>query len=197
MVAATNTLEAPAEQMLDRGTKTLRKVLAKAGSRGVDTLQTTTNEVGYLIAAARLAIEALGITGDVTEKRLHEARLRGLARIAELRKLAEPVLETGEVCALLGVSRETIRKKVDRKQLLALPKGGDRVFPSFQFKDGDVLPGMPEVLSALDSDSPFVVLSFLLSKNADFGGKSACELLKAGDLEPVLAEARGFLTHGA
>lgn len=183
--------------MLDRGNKTLRKLLAKAGSKGLAPLQTTTNEVGFLIAAARLAIEELGITRDVTEKNLHESRLRGLARMAQLRKDAEPVLETGEVCALLGVSRETIRKKVDRKQLLALPKGGDRVFPAFQFREGEVLPGLAEVLSVLDTNSTFVALSFLLSRNPDWHGKSACELLQSGQVEPVVTEARFFLNHGS
>ena len=96
------------------------------------------------------------------EKQLHEARLRGLERMTELRKAAEPVLETGDVCEFLSLSRETIRKKVARRQLLALPKGGDRVFPAFQFQDGDVFPGFAEVLNALASDSPFVALSCLL-----------------------------------
>jgi len=197
MPATTNALEAPVQQMLERGNKTLKTVLTNAGVKGVGQLQTATNEVGYLMAALRLAIESLGASGGVMEKRLHAARLRGLARISELRKAAEPVLETGEVCSLLGVSRETIRKKVDRKQLLALPKGGDRVFPAFQFKDGEVLPGFAEVLAALDTDSPFVALSFLLSKSPGFGGRSARELVQSGELEPVLAEARGFLNHGA
>ena len=197
MDSATNVLEAPVQQMLERGTKTLRMLLAKAGSKGVGSLQTTTNEVGFLMAVARLAVEELGISTNVAEKGLHEVRLRGLARMAELRKAAEPVLETGEVCALLGVSRETIRKKVDRKQLLALPKGGDRVFPAFQFRDGDVLPGIAEVLSALDTASPFVALAFLLGKNPDWHGKSAGDLLQSGQVEPVVTEARGFLSHGS
>ena len=196
MAAKTDVLEAPVRQMLDRGTKTLETVLTRAGSTGLGPLRTTTNEVGFLMEAARLAIEALGISADVTEKALLNARLCGLARMADLRKSAEPVLETGQVCALLGVSRETIRKKVDRNQLLALPKGGDRVFPAFQFKDGDVVPGLGAVLAALETDSPFVALSFLLSHNPSFGGKSASELLQTGDLDPVLVEARNFLNHG-
>ena len=194
---ATTTIDAPIQAALDRGTKTLKTVLTKAGSKAVGSLQTTTNEVGYLMAAARLAIEALGISADVVEKQLHDARLRGLERMTELRKAAEPVLETGAVCELLSLSRETIRKKVDRRQLLALPKGGDRVFPAFQFQDGDVLPGFAEVLNALANDSPFVALSFLLSKNPDFGGKTACDLLQVGEVDPVIAEARGFLNHGS
>ncbi len=196
MAAVSTLLEAPVQQALDRGKKTLETVLTRAGSSKVGPLQTTTNEVNYLVAAARLAIEALGVSADGAERKLHDARMRGLERMAELRRAAEPVLETGEVCALLGLSRETIRKKVDRKQLLALPKGGDRVFPAFQFQEGDVLPGLAEVLSVLDTDSPFVVLAFLLSKNPAFHGKRACDLLQSSDLEPVMAEARGFLNHG-
>ena len=197
MAIATTTIDAPIQEALDRGTRTLKTVLTKAGSKSVGSLQTTTNEIGYLMAVARLAIEALGITADVGEKQLHAARLRGLERMTELRKAAEPVLETGDVCEFLSLSRETIRKKVDRRQLLALPKGGDRVFPAFQFQDCDVLPGFAEVLNALATDSPFVALSFLLSKNPDFGGRSACELLQAGEVDPVIAEARGCLNHGS
>jgi hypothetical protein len=197
MAADRQVFEAPVQRMLDRGRKTIETVLTRVGSSGLGPLQTTTNEVGFLVETARLAIETLGISTDGTEKTLIEARVRGLERMAELRKAAEPVLETGQVCALLGVSRETIRKKVDRKQLLALPKGGDRVFPAFQFKDGDVVSGLGAVLAALDTDSPFVALSFLLSNNPSFEGKSAGELLQEGNMELVLAEARGFLSHGS
>ncbi len=196
MSATVNIMESPLQQLLERGTKTLNTVLAKASAKAVGPLQTATDEVSYLMAAARLAIDALGASIDLAEKQLQDGRLRGLERMVQLRKAAEPVLETGQVCTLLGVSRETIRKKVDRKQLLALPKGGDRVFPAFQFREGAVLPGFAEVLSALDANSPFVVLSFLLSKNPSFDGKSAAELLQAGNLEPVLAMARGLLNHG-
>lgn len=189
-------LETPTRQMLDRGTKTLEVVLRQAGSAGVGALQTSTNEIGFLMQATRLAIDALGAGLDDTEQELHRARLRGLARAIDLRKAAGPCLETGQVCDLLGVSRETIRKKVDRRQLLALPKGGDRVFPAFQFNQGDVLPGLSDVLAALETESPFVALSFLLSTSAELGGKTAVEALQAGDRDEVLLEAQSFLKHG-
>ena len=117
--------------------------------------------------------------------------------MVELRKLAEPVLESGEVCQLLGVSRETVRKKVDRRQLLALPKGGDRVFPAFQFKDGAVLNGFAEALEALDTESVFSVLAFFLSPNEDFENKTAIQMLESGEVETVLSEARTYLKHGS
>jgi len=60
-----------------------------------------------------------------------------------------------------------------------------------------VLNGFPEVLNALDTDSVFTMLSFLLSQNPDYENKTAIEMLEAGDIEPVVAEARVFLKHGA
>lgn len=180
---------------VQRGTETLKSVLGQVDPAGLNKLQASINEVDFLVKAAQLATQNIAQV-DPTEQKLNQARLRGLERIVELRKAAEPVLETGQVCELLGVSRETIRKKVDRQQLIALPKGSDRVFPLFQFKEGAVLPGIPQVLEALDTDSVFTTLAFLLSKNPEFADKTAIQLLEAGELEPVLTEASNFLGHG-
>jgi hypothetical protein len=79
---------------------------------------------------------------------------------------------------------------------LALPKGGDRVFPAFQFKDGDIVAGLSEVLALFEPNAPFVVLSFLLSQSPDFGGKTAIDALQSGDREAVILEAKGLLQHG-
>jgi hypothetical protein len=196
MATQTDILEAPTRQLIDRGRKTLETVLQQAGAASLSTLQTSTNEVNFLMAATRLAIEAFGGSGNAVQAKLNQARLRGLDRMVELRKAAEPCLETGQVCELLGVSRETIRKKVDRKQLLALPKGGDRVFPAFQFKDGDIVPGFGDVLEALHTDSPFVALSFLLSRSSDFGNQTAVDALQSKYQATVILEARNFLKHG-
>ena len=196
-IANTDVLDRPARQALERGRKTLESVFRKVRPRDFGSLQSTTNEATFLIEAARLAVEA-GLAGsDETERDFNEARLRGLARVAELRKMAEPCLETGAVCDLLGVSRETIRKKLERKQLLALPKGSeDRVFPAFQFQGGKVLFGVDQVLQMLDTDS-FVSLSFFLSRSPFFGNKTAVEALKAGMVEQVVTEAGSYLEHGS
>lgn len=181
--------------VVERGTRTLKRVLPRVGRDNIRMLHVAVNEVDFLVKAAQVAAET-AVQLDPTEVKLHQARLRGLKRIVELRKAAEPVMETGEVCELLGVTRETIRKKVDRRQMIALPKGGDRVFPAFQFKEGAILKGLPEVLGALDTESVFTILSFLLSRNPDFDNRTALELLQTGELEPVLTEARTFLKHG-
>src|ERR1051325_9043242 len=193
-IANIETLESPAQQVIERGRKTLERVVQGVRKRDLAPLQASANEATFLIEAARIAIESLGLTGDATEKGLNKAHLRGLSRLAELRKAAEPSLETGAVCELLGVSRETIRKKIERKQLLALPKGdADRVFPAFQFQDGAVVPGVKEVLEQLNTESPFVALSFFLSRSPSLGNKRVIDALKQGLVDEVQAEARGFL----
>jgi len=178
------------------GTETIRRVVSTAGESGIHDLQVSVNEVDFLVKAAQLAAGTI-VHLDPTEQRLHKARLRGVHRMVELRKAAEPVLESGEVCQLLGVSRETVRKKVDRRQLLALPKGGDRVFPAFQFNDGAFLNVFAEALEALDTESVFSVLAFFLSPNEDFQNKTAIQMLESGDVETVLSDARAFLKHGS
>lgn len=187
--------EAPSSLQLTlvRGTETLHRVLSQVSPNDLKHLQGTVNEVDFLVKAAQLAALVMAPL-DPTERKLQAARVRGLVRIVKLRRAAEPTLELGEVSKLLGVTRQTIRRKVSRRQLLALPKGGDWVLPAFQFKEGAVLNGLPQVLKALDTDSVFTSLSFLLSENPDFGKKTAIEMLEAGDIEPVVAEARVFLS---
>lgn len=184
------------ETMVMRGAQTVRSVLGQAGSAMLKKVQGAQNEVQYLMNVTAIAVKSGSYVSDPAEEKLNRARLRGMVSIMELRKAAEPVLETGEVCHLLGVSRETIRKKVDARKLLALPKGSDRVFPAFQFQEGAVLPGFAEALETLDTDSPFAALSFFLSKNGDFEGKTAIDMLRTGETELVLSEARTFLKHG-
>jgi hypothetical protein len=198
MTAAQNTLDRPVQEAIERGKRTLENVLRRFRARDLGTLQTTTNEVSFLAEAARLAAVSGAGAREPAEGTLEQAQLRGIARVAELRQMAGPCLETGQVCALLGVSRETIRKKVDRKQLLALPKGNeDRVFPAFQFKEGKVRPGIKEVLQAMNSDTPFEVLAFLFARSPFFGNKTALEALQADMIDEVVAEASGLFEHGS
>jgi hypothetical protein len=185
-----------AQATVERGTQTIQSVVSKAGESGIHDLQVSLNEVDFLIKAAQLAACTI-VHLDPTEQRLHKARLRGVHRLVELRKASEPVMQSGEVCQLLGVSRETVRKKVDRRQLLALPKGGVRVFPAFQFKDGAVLNGFAKALEALETESVFSVLAFFLSPNEDFENKTAIQMLESGEVETVLSEARTYLKHGS
>ena len=176
---------------LRRGTETLHQVLARVSPNDLQHLQGMVDEVDFLVTAAHLAALTLAPL-DPTERKLRASRVRGLLRIVELRRSAEPTLDSREVCKLLEVSRETIRQMVNRRQLFELTMGRVRVYPTFQFRGGAVIEGFSRVLKALDADSVFTILSFFLCQNPAYGKKSAVEMLEAGDIEPVLAEARAF-----
>ena len=96
---------------VQRGTETIKRVVSKAGESGIHDLQVSVNEVDFLVKAAQLAAGTI-VHLDPTEQRLHKARLRGVHRMVELRKAAEPVLESGEVCQLLGSAGRRFAKRL-------------------------------------------------------------------------------------
>ena len=68
-------------------------------------------------------------------------------------------------------------------------------FPLSQFDpegaDG-VVNGFPEVLEALDDVSPFTKLNWLSKPNPIMGGLTPLEMLKQGEVEKVVIEARAL-----
>ena len=109
---------------------------------------------------------------------------------------AGPFLDTEGVMAVLdGVSKQAVSQRVRAGRLLALRTGsGQLVYPLWQFVDGGLLPGLPDVLEAagLDPDRPatgWTVASWLATEDPDLGGAPRT-LLAAGRLGPVLRAAR-------
>jgi hypothetical protein len=153
----------------------------------------------FLLKVTRLAvIHGFGLENSQSSKSLNRAMLRGLETSQRLRERAEPTMGTSEVAKLLNVSPETIRQNVKRRQLLALSKGSqDRVFPSFQFREHQVLPGFADALAALGPISPYRALSFFLDDNPGLGGKPAIKALRDGEIDAVIRSAHRFVSaHG-
>src|SRR5438132_1670950 len=73
----TDVLEPPAKQALERGRKTLENVFSQTRPQDLGALQSTTNEVTFLIEAARLAVESGLVRQDAVEQDFNQARLRG------------------------------------------------------------------------------------------------------------------------
>ncbi len=180
-----------------RATQVIAQLASNSRGEDLARLLGMHSERDFVFELSRLASRKLAPTASAASRRLEAAHWRGVERIIELRRLAEPTLETQLVCRLLGVSRETIRKMVQRRELLALPKGvADRVFPAFQFDQGRVVTGLGDCLRVLSLASPFGQLSFFLSESPVFGGRSAIVALRTGNVQAVLAEAAGVLKHG-
>jgi len=94
---------------------------------------------------------------------------------------------------MLGVKPQTVRNRVKRGALLAVREGGDFRVPVWQFdREGEdgVIHGLPEVLKALDVP-PFSQIRWLTRPNPYLEDRTPLEALKQGEIDTVVAEARG------
>jgi hypothetical protein len=137
------------------------------------------------------------VTGRPTASREEQALVafRSLLQLFEARRtlLDEDTITAPQVAELLGVSRQTPLNRVRDKTLLAVLDRGAWRFPLWQFDaegpDG-VLGGLPKVLKALEPQPQFSKLAWLRRANPVLGGREPVELLREGEVAPVLGAAR-------
>lgn len=81
------------------------------------------------------------------------------------------VLKAKDVADLLGVKRQTVNNRLKSNKLVAVRRGGDYVYPAFQFKDGNTLPFF-EMLNELlpENFDAIARISFFIC-NINDGGK--------------------------
>jgi hypothetical protein len=190
---------ADSQPVMGRLEKTIRLLDQNLTAPERRQLMSAASPFEFLLKVTRLAvIHGFGLENDQSSKYINRAMLRGLETSQRLRERAEPTLGTSEVAKLLNVSPDTIRQNVKRRQLLALSKGSqDRVFPSFQFIEHQVLPGFSDALVALGPISPYRALSFFLDDNPELEGKPAIKALREGEIDSVIRSAHRFVTsHG-
>lgn len=106
---------------------------------------------------------------------------RSIAHRRLLRERAGEMLSVGQVGQLLGISRQAIDKRRAARRILALRQGSDWLYPAFQFRDGEVLDGLGEVLEACAAMDGWSIVDILLAPDDAFGGRSLLDMLRAGD----------------
>jgi hypothetical protein len=98
-----------------------------------------------------------------------------------------------EVRKFLGFShRSSVGYRREKLSLLGLKDGGSYYYPQWQFDpEGEdrVITGLPDVLKALEIDD-FVKAYWLISPHLAMDGKTPLQMLKTGDKETVVIEAR-------
>jgi len=194
-------------------TKTVKKQveipasIASAGEKIIDRI------AALLTRAERQDIEALAASlapPEITQAERDKARvisgddysdssdlnleLINLKKYYQRRaELLKDAITAPVVSQLLGLaSRQTPHDRVKNNSLLAIKDGGVYKFPLCQFDpegiDG-IVNGLPEVLAALKV-TPFTKLNWLNKPDAAMEGKTPLELLKLGEVDRVLVEAR-------
>ncbi len=108
------------------------------------------------------------------------------------RELLDNSIGSIEAAEMLGVSKQTIHDRIRENKLIGLIESNVMRLPLFQFDptgpDGTVS-GLTEVLKDL-SGSLLSKVSWLVTPNAVFDGDSPIHILRHGDTERVLREAR-------
>lgn len=176
-------------------TVALEAVLAKAGlqidpvrflSRVEDAARKLTpphpDPAGYFTADQREALRDVGL--DLSPLRADEPDGRARA-VAEQAVLHESALTVSAAAKVIGVDTSRIRHRLLAKRLMGWKDKGGWRLPAWQFTDKGVLPGLEQVLAALPSDQPaLVVAAFMTTPQEDLLARSRaitpCEWLQAG-----------------
>lgn len=129
---------------------------------------------------------------DAFDEALKAAKLRGIAKVAEILKAPE-MLSADEFGVEIGASRETVNRKRKRHEVLGLQgaKRGLR-FPKWQIgDDGELIQGLPELFDALNSH-PWSVYRFLLQEHAALNGRSGLDALRNGQVNQAVQAAQSI-----
>lgn len=136
-------------------------------------------------------------TTPTTEELEARARARGeAARKAILEARGQP-LTPAEVGRLLDVGEGEVETLRSTGQLLGLLVDGGYLYPAWQFRDSELLPGLADVLRALPTANPWMKAAFLLGTNTYLGRLSPLTELERGHLSSVVQAARALGEHGA
>jgi hypothetical protein len=128
------------------------------------------------------------------------AVLRGLEYARDDLRAAGGAYDLDQVRTVLGgISRQAVTKRVKDGSLLAVPgPNGKRSYPTVQFTgEGTVIAGLKTLLDAFPSRNPWMILNFLVNPPDGLGGRKPIDLLRAGEVDPVVGAARGIGVQGA
>jgi hypothetical protein len=161
-------------------------------------LRALRNELAHVVldeAHSSRSREIHPVTGEGVPSESKQALLgfRSLLQFFEARReLLDDALTAPKAAELLGVSRQTPLNRVKDNTLLAVLDRGAYRFPVWQFdpqgEDG-VLPGLPEVLEALEPQQPFAKVIWLRRPNPMLAGREPVELLRDREIERVVGAA--------
>ncbi|MGL5834563.1 MAG: hypothetical protein ACRC1Z_15210 [Waterburya sp.] len=131
---------------------------------------------------------------DYNEEPSWPLELANLHRYYQRRQeLLARSLTSTEVAELLGCkTRKTVHDRLKAGSLLGIRDRGIYKFPVWQFDpsgDDGVIDGLPQVLKVLKT-SDFTKLNWLTKPHLAFSGKTPIEMLKQGEVEDVIVEAR-------
>ncbi|MGH7577331.1 MAG: hypothetical protein ACREM1_19655 [Longimicrobiales bacterium] len=149
------------------------------------------------LSGLSLALERAAVIEAADRDPLAAARVRGIAARERLIEKVGGVLRLGEAADRLGVSSQAVTGRRTRRTILAVPlPNGEWVYPACQFTDDGLIPGLAAFLDEFCEVSPWTQLAVLVAPSARHGGRSALELLMAGETDGARSVAATYGEQG-
>ncbi len=104
----------------------------------------------------------------------------------KLLQLAGGALSAEEAGRTLGITRQAVDKRRRANTLLAVREGSDWRYPACQFHQGEILPGIADVVQGFASAGPWAAPDFLLASDTVLEGDTPLQVLQSGDRDRVL-----------
>jgi hypothetical protein len=128
------------------------------------------------------------------------AFVRGARAKQELIREGGGVYTTDRAAEILNISPQAVIKKHSSGKMLALTFGrrGFR-YPAWQFdlREGAIIAGLDQVLSALAGHDEWMQNVFFLNPSSRLNDRRPVDVLREGKYEQVIEAARSFLEQGA
>lgn len=119
------------------------------------------------------------------------ARAATLTRYLEMRgELVRGSVSTAEAAVRLGISPAAVTKRRGARALVAFRHRGDWRYPAWQFSDGGVLPGVPQVWRELPDRDPLGLADWFTLPSRHLDGRSPLDVLRDGAAGDVGALGR-------
>ena len=126
-----------------------------------------------------------------------KVRMRGAIARRELLEQDGGVLSPSNVGELLGITRQAVGLRRNAGKLLGVESGRGYVYPAWQFRNTEMVPGIEDIFAILGDADPMTKVIFFLGHDHALGGKRPIDLLLNGKLEEVKQAARTYGHHGA
>lgn len=144
-------------------------------------------------------LQALGEAGISLEG--SPADPSGAAQVAlghaRFQRFRDEALTAAQAASRLGVSDSRVRQLISSGEVFTIPNSDGHLLPAWQFAGGRLVPGLPDLLKAVDDVHPLTLASFMTLPDVDLevDGQPVSPvewLLGGGDVETVTDLAAGL-----
>jgi len=180
--------------LVSRLTRALTRAAGVAGADLVHQALERPSDMGAIIDLLRSTLPLLSAERELDPEL--ETGVAALQAEDDLIRRAGGLRETKWVADYLAISPKSVTAKARRNALLAIARGDRNLYPAFQFMDGQIIPGVREILQALSLTNGWSRLSFLLTPDPGLDDRTPLDAFHT-DRGAVLTLAAGADTQGA